>query len=125
MGYINKAMLYKGSETRRAVDGISILHGLPRSLFVGIAAHELGHAWLYLAKVDGLPDWMEEGYCNLLTYLYYKNNPVPDGQNWIKMLENDPSSVYGDGFRTVRDAFRKRGFEESMRYLYENKELPR
>lgn len=125
MGYINKAMTYEGGETRRVVDGISILHGLPRSLFVGIAAHELGHAWLYLAKVDGLPNWMEEGYCNLLTYMYYKNNPaVPDGPYWMKMIEHDPSPVYGDGFRTVRAAFRKRGFVESMRYLYENKDLP-
>jgi hypothetical protein len=125
MGLINKVMIHEGTERRRVVDGISILHGLPRSLFVGIAAHELGHAWLYLAKVDGLPDWMEEGYCNLLTYLYYKNIPVPEGPNWINMLEKDPSPIYGEGFRKVRDAFRKRGFQESMRYLYENKELPR
>ncbi len=125
MGYINKAMLSEGTETRRLVDGISILHGLPRSLFAGIAAHEMGHAWLYLAKVDGLPSWMEEGFCNLLTYLYYKNNPtVPDGAYWMKMLEDDPSPVYGDGFRKVRDAFRKRGFAEAMRYLYEHKDLP-
>jgi len=124
MGIINKTMLVQGIQSRRVVDGISILHGLPRSLFMGIAAHELGHAWLYLARVDGLPDWMEEGFCNLLTYLYYKNNSVPEGPFWIKMLENDPSPVYGDGFRKVRAAFRKGGFKESMRYLYEHKALP-
>jgi hypothetical protein len=125
MGYIRKVTFYDGNgRTKRQVDGITILSGLPRESFEGIAAHELGHAWFYLAKIDALPVDIEEGFCNLLSYLLYKNTPVANGEFWSGLIENDPDPIYGEGFRKVRQTFKQYGFEDAMRYLYEKKELP-
>ena len=121
LGFIQKVTTFEDGATIRKVERVSLLQGLPGELLGGIAAHELGHAWIYLAKVDGLPTWQEEGFCNFLGYLYYKNNPVKYAEFWAKMIEVDPDPVYGDGFRKVREIFKKHGFEKTINRLYTDK----
>jgi hypothetical protein len=123
LGFIQKVTTFENGTTTRKVERISLLQGLPSELLQGIAAHELGHAWLYLAKVDTLPTSEEEGFCNFLGYLLYKNSPVKNAAYWAKMIEIDPDPAYGDGFRQVRNIFKKYGFEKTINHLYNEKQL--
>ena len=125
MGYIVKLTELRGGRQRRIVNGVTILSGLPRELFEGVVAHELGHAWLYLAHVDGLPPWAEEGFCNLLTYILHKDRQTDEARFWVKTVEADPDPVYGEGFRRVRAIFKKHGFGEALNYTFRHKRLPR
>jgi len=123
LGFIQKVTVFENGNTTRKVERVSLLQGLPGELLQGIAAHELGHAWLYLAKVDALAIWEEEGFCNFLSYLLYKNHPVKNAEYWAKMIEVDPDPVYGDGFRKVRAIFKKYGFEKTINRLYNEKQF--
>lgn len=52
-------------------DRVLVERGLPAPLFEGVASHELGHAWLAVQQVSGLPTWAEEGFCELLAHRWY------------------------------------------------------
>ncbi len=124
MGYIMKTTEHHGKQEKRKVKGVTILPGLPRELFEGITVHELGHAWLYLAHVDNLPTWQEEGFCNLLSYILHKDRPTPEGIYYTKLLEEDPNPIYGEGFRRIRDIFKKHGFGEALNYTFYKRKMP-
>ncbi len=125
MGYIVRAMEHHGKQKKRLVKGVTALSGLPRELFEGIMVHELGHAWLYLAHVDGLSPWQEEGFCNLLAYVFHKDRPTAEAKYYTKLLEQDPDPIYGEGFRQVRDIFKKHGFGEALNYTFYQQKLPK
>jgi Protein DA1 len=57
---------------RRHVDvtAILVLCGLPAVLTGAILAHELGHAWLRMSSIHHLPEQIEEGLCQLFSYLW-------------------------------------------------------
>lgn len=124
MGFIGKYTERRKGRQRRVVQGVTVLSGLPRVLFEGVVAHELGHAWLYLAHVDGLQPWAEEGFCNLLSYALHKNRGTAEDQHWVKVLEQSPDPVYGEGFRRVRAIFKKYGFGEALNYTFRRKRFP-
>jgi hypothetical protein len=108
----------------RRVGGIALLSGMPQELFAGSAAHELGHAWLFLNRADGLEPWAEEGFCNLLRYVWHKQQGTDESRFWIKAMEIDPDPVYGEGFRRVKNTFKKHGFGEALTYLHRHRRLP-
>jgi len=113
-----------GGTLRRQVNGVALLKGLPRELFEGVAAHELGHAWLFLSKVDNLEPWAEAGFCNLLSYILHKERQTDEARFWVKTLEASPDPVYGEGFRRVRALFKKHGFGEALHYTFRQRRLP-
>jgi hypothetical protein len=51
---------------------IDVLAGMPRNKFLGVCAHEYGHAWLQENLTDGrtLDSDTVEGFCELLAYKY-------------------------------------------------------
>lgn len=124
LGYISRSVEYRDGKKRRLVKGVTILSGLPRESFEGTVVHELGHAWLYLAHVDNLELWQEEGFCNLLCYILHKNRHTPEAQFQVRLLEIDSNPVYGEGFRRVRTLFKKHGFGEAINYVFYNRCFP-
>ncbi len=124
LGFIRRAKRFRKGKPRREVDGITILSGLPRELFEGVVAHELGHAWLYLAKVDGLEPWAEEGFCNMLSYILHKERDTDESRYLVQTLEKDPDPIYGAGFRRVRAIFKKHGFGEALNYTFRERRFP-
>jgi len=123
-GYISETTERRNEQERRIVNGITLLSGLPRVFFEGVTAHELGHAWLYLAHVDGLEPWAEEGFCNLLRYALHKNRTSAEDAHWVIALEKNPDPVYGEGLRRVHAIFKQHGFVAALRYTFEHKRLP-
>jgi len=124
LGVIARTTEHRDGHVRRKVNGVTILSGLPRELFEGVVAHELGHAWLYLARVDNLESWAEEGFCNLLSYVLHKERSTDEAHHWVKALEMDPDPVYGEGFRRVRTIFKKHGFGEALNYTFRHQRFP-
>ena len=51
---------------------INVLAGMPRNKFLGVCAHEYGHAWMQENLADGrtLDSDTVEGFCELLAYKY-------------------------------------------------------
>src|SRR5688572_1189757 len=68
---------------------ISVLAGMPRNKFLGVCAHEYGHAWLHenLAHGRTLDSDTVEGFCELLAYKFIIG--TRDEVEKRLLLEND------------------------------------
>jgi hypothetical protein len=64
------------------------------------------HVWMNEKGISLQPQ-LTEGFCNVGSYVVYKAINTEMSLNMIKMLEQDPSPVYGDGFRRVVELYRK------------------
>jgi len=113
-----------GRVVRTDIDGIAILHGLPKALFQSVTIHELGHVWLVVQGVHNLPLWAEEGFCELLSYRFDTDVNTPESLYRAKAIENNPNSTYGEGYRRVRVIADKLGFERFIERISTSKELP-
>ena len=80
---------------------IYILNGLPKVEFEATLAHELLHVWLNKNSFN-LEKKIEEGFCNLGSYLIYKNNNTKFSKIHIESMESNPSVIYGSGFRYMK-----------------------
>ncbi len=83
---------------------VTLLSGLPRWLFPGVAAHELVHVWQQLHDLDRLPPDQAEGSAEYASYLLLKEGGTAEGRVRIDAMEKSPDPVYGDGFRKARRA---------------------
>uniref|UniRef100_A0A7C8Z0S5 Protein DA1-like domain-containing protein n=2 Tax=Opuntia streptacantha TaxID=393608 RepID=A0A7C8Z0S5_OPUST len=64
--------------TRRCeVTAILVLYGLPRLLTGAILAHELMHGWLRLKGYRNLSPDVEEGICQVLSYMWLESEVMP------------------------------------------------
>nr|CAB3496384.1 unnamed protein product [Digitaria exilis] len=64
--------------TRRCeVTAILVLYGLPRLLTGSILAHELMHGWLRLKGYRNLNAEVEEGICQVMSYLWLESEILP------------------------------------------------
>jgi hypothetical protein len=120
-----------GWEVRTEVNGIAVLRGMPVTLFQGVCIHEMGHAWLVIQGIKGLPSWAEEGFCELLSYRYYAQLNTLESRSldksvdyYLKGIEENPSPIYGDGFRRVRAIAERMGFQSFVEELRTSKRLP-
>ncbi len=116
--------MLNGRETHTNVDGVAVLEGLPTPLFDGVVAHELGHVWLIVHGIKGLPQWAEEGFCELLTYRYYMQMNTPESRYRTESMEKNPDPVYGEGFRRVRAISDRVEFSHLLNTLQTSGRLP-
>lgn len=87
--------------TTSVVNSVGIVRGLPWPRFDGVVAHELGHVWvaqndLHFDKVE------EEGVCELIAYHWYKRHAYLGATRLAEDIENRNDSIYGKGFRIMR-----------------------
>ncbi len=113
-----------GRVVRTELGGIAVLHGLPAALFQGVTIHELGHVWLIIHKISNLPNWAEEGFCELLAQRFHTEMNTPEHTHYARNIERNPDPVYGEGYRRVRAISDKLGFERFIQYLSTTKRLP-
>ncbi|XP_042475694.1 protein DA1-related 2-like isoform X2 [Macadamia integrifolia] len=59
------------------VTAILVLYGLPRLLAGSILAHELMHGWLRLKGFRNLSPEVEEGICQVLSYMWLESEVMP------------------------------------------------
>jgi hypothetical protein len=113
-----------GLVTKTEIVGISILSGLPKTLFRGVVAHELGHVWLKMNDVEGLENQAEEGFCELLSFRLYMQIDTLESRYYAIGMEQNPDPLYGAGFRKIRNIALAGGFEPLLVSLRVNKRLP-
>ncbi|XP_059457334.1 protein DA1-related 2 isoform X2 [Corylus avellana] len=63
------------------VTAILVLYGLPRLLTGAILAHELMHGWLRLKGYRNLNPEVEEGICQMLSYMWLESEVMPGFKN--------------------------------------------
>jgi hypothetical protein len=87
--------------------------------------HELGHVWLIVHDIRGLPIRDEEGFCELLAHRYYQHLDTPDARYHASSIEKNPNPVYGDGFRHIHALAEKYSFSRLLTNLVAEKRFPR
>jgi len=112
-----------GRESGRDAE-IMILHGLPADLFASTMAHELGHAWLFLYHFPPIPPVVEEGFCELMSYLWLSEQKNPQADVRIQEIRKNTDVVYGRGYRAALRAFKKYGFSDMTAIMRLERRFP-
>ncbi|KAJ9175790.1 hypothetical protein P3X46_014305 [Hevea brasiliensis] len=129
------------------VTAILVLYGLPRLLTGAILAHELMHAWLRLKGYRNLNLEVEEGVCQVLSYMWLESEVFPSkvmpstsvassssssskkggksnvenklAEFFMHQIANDASLslAYGGGFRTAKAAVNKYGLRCTLDHI--------
>ncbi|XP_074308199.1 protein DA1-related 2 isoform X2 [Silene latifolia] len=134
--------------TRRCeVTAILVLYGLPRLLTGAILAHELMHGWLRLKGYRNLSPEVEEGICQVLSYMWLESEVIPGfrgmaststatsssnssskkgrtsevekklGEFFLHQIAHDASPAYGGGFRAANAAVNKYGLRRTLDHI--------
>ncbi|TKY47479.1 DA1-related 2 [Spatholobus suberectus] len=134
------------------VTAILVLYGLPRLLTGAILAHELMHAWLRLKGYQNLSPEVEEGICQVLSYMWLdaevmsgarsmpstssasssyssKKGAKSHGENklgkfFMNQIANDSSPAYGGGFRAANQAVNKYGLRCTLEHVRMTGQFP-
>ncbi len=112
-----------GRESGREAE-ILILHGLPHDLFAATLAHELGHSWLFLNRYPRLKPVVEEGFCELLSYLWLSRQKTPEADIRLQAMRKNRDLVYGRGYRAALRAYKKYPFTELTQFIRQNQRFP-
>ncbi|KAH9766813.1 protein DA1-related 2 [Citrus sinensis] len=128
------------------VTAILVLYGLPRLLTGAILAHELMHGWLRLKGYRNLNPEVEEGICQVLSYMWLESEVLPDyrnmpstssastssssskkggksevekklGEFFMHQIAHDASPAYGEGFRIANAAVNKYGLRRTLEHI--------
>ncbi|KAA3481891.1 Protein DA1-related 2-like protein [Gossypium australe] len=135
------------------VTAILVLYGLPRLLTGAILAHELMHGWLRLKGYRNLNPEVEEGICQVLSYMWLESEVLPGsssrastsaassssssskkggksnvenklGEFFIHQIAHDASPAYGGGFRAANAAVNKYGLRQTLDHIRMTGEFP-
>ncbi|KAG4181387.1 hypothetical protein ERO13_A10G224200v2 [Gossypium hirsutum] len=135
------------------VTAILVLYGLPRLLTGAILAHELMHGWLRLKGYRNLNPEVEEGICQVLSYMWLESEVLPGpssrastsaassssssskkggrsnvenklGEFFIHQIAHDASPAYGGGFRAANAAVNKYGLRQTLDHIRLTGEFP-
>lgn len=113
-----------GIQKGQQVNSISILHGLPWEHFTAVAAHEIGHAWLCLAGISIFMPRIEEGFCELISYLWLERLGTPTALVQMKRMEENKDMTYGDGFRMAFKSYQKYSLDAIKTHLQTTSNFP-
>lgn len=83
---------------------IYVLGHLHRVPFAGVLAHEYLHVWQNEHRLSPPPQ-VCEGFCNLGSWLVYRQIATDLAAAMMRNLEKSPDPVYGDGFRRVKAVY--------------------
>ncbi|XP_010262653.1 PREDICTED: protein DA1-related 2-like isoform X3 [Nelumbo nucifera] len=129
------------------VTAILVLYGLPRLLTGQILAHELMHGWLRLKGYRNLSPVVEEGICQVLSYMWLESEVMPGSRNipstsaaasssfsskkggkshtekklgefFMHQIAQDTSTAYGAGFRAANTAVNRYGLRSTLNHIY-------
>ncbi|KAJ4978298.1 hypothetical protein NE237_009078 [Protea cynaroides] len=129
------------------VTAILVLYGLPRLLTGSILAHELMHGWLRLKGYRNLNPEVEEGICQVLSYMWLESEVMPGsrgmpststasssssfsskkggksevekklGEFFMHQIAQDTSTAYGEGFRAANAAVNRYGLRSTLDHI--------
>ncbi len=108
----------------RSMKEILVLYGLPGEHFAATLAHEYGHAWMWLTGYPTLPKHVEEGLCELFSWVWLKSQHTPEAAYRLKQMQENPDSDYGGGFRIANVQFKKHRLLDLLEHIKTHQEFP-
>lgn len=116
-GFCQYELLKRGNRIVEEKNTIYILHGMPETMFRGVLAHELMHAWMNMNKILNAPPKIREGSANYASYIVYATDKSDWAMFLIENLRKNPDTVYGDGFREIEEYVNQFGIPSWLRDL--------
>ena len=121
----------------RGIEVVKIRAGMAAIDTAQVLAHEYTHCWLWLQGFPSLDTRLEEGLCELFSYLYLLSRlrgAVPGHaalardeealQDQIASLEANAHPDYGGGFRDCVAALRGRSLHDLLGHVRAHSRLP-
>lgn len=121
----------------RGIEAVTIRPGLSAISTAQILAHEYTHCWLWLQGFPPLDTRLEEGLCELFSYLYLLSrlrgeapahaalsHDVEALQDQIASIEANAHPDYGGGFRDCVAALRGRSLHSLLGHVRAHSRLP-
>ncbi|KAK1298109.1 Protein DA1-related 2 [Acorus calamus] len=102
------------------VTAILILYGLPRLLTGSILAHELMHGWLRLKGYRNLSPEVEEGICQVLSYMWLESEVLPGSRNTASTSSAAASSSSSSSFYPPSKKGGKSDIEKKLGQFFMN-----
>ncbi|KAK9283774.1 hypothetical protein L1049_012026 [Liquidambar formosana] len=84
------------------VTAILVLYGLPRLLTGAILAHELMHGWLRFKGYRNLNPDVEEGICQMLSYMWLESEVIPRSKSMPSTSASSSSSSSSSSFSSKK-----------------------
>ncbi len=103
---------------------IYVAAGLPEMEFGATVAHEFMHAWIAQNGFPRLDRAVEEGLCQVVAYRWLRDQPDSRASLVRNSIDNNPDPVYGDGFRTVKQAVKRHGMNAVLATVKATGRLP-
>lgn len=116
-GFCETSMETSGKNRTRYSHNIYVLNGLPATNIESIIAHELMHVWLAQNTKQTQSKSVTEGSCNYVSFLYLAQSSASLTKQLMEEIENDPSPVYGGGFRAIKKRFYDKTVSEFLNFL--------
>ena len=91
---------------------ILILGGFSVPIFQRHLAKELCHVWIHQQGNHELNRIFEEGSCEAISFIAVYEIGSPEAAMIMRSIEHNPDTIYGVGFRSVRDYVRKHGMAD-------------
>ena len=120
----------------RSVDEISLRPGLDAVHAAQVLAHEFMHAWLWMMDFPPLDPSVEEGLCELGSYLFLLSSlREPDSASAVQHdegalreqihdIESNQHPLYGHAFQRAAACLRGRQLHELLAFVREHGRLP-
>ena len=99
------------------VQRILVQMGLPPFTSGRIMAHELGHVWLLQEGGRHLDSLKEEGFCELCAWLWMNGRSSHEITYRLRMMERNPDSIYGVGFREAKKQYKSGGIPRLLSWV--------
>ncbi|KAI3958220.1 hypothetical protein MKW92_030146 [Papaver armeniacum] len=121
---------------------IFLVNAVCRLLTGSILAHELMHGWLRLKGYRNLSPEVEEGICQVLSYMWLESKVLPGSRNmattassssssskkgekfekklgefFMHLIAHDTSTAYGGGFRAGNAAVNRYGLRRTLDHI--------
>jgi hypothetical protein len=107
--------LWRGRKLiRNRIRAIEIVKGLDPLEFQRVVAHELGHVWLSLHRVQ-VPGGLDEGFCELVAYRFCCDQGTPQALSLASQIAANPDPQYGEAFRRVSSMVGPKGLEQVLK----------
>lgn len=119
----NRETTFGLSTTKHFSATIYVLNKIPADYVEATIAHELMHVWIDQNTKKNHSSELVEGSCNFISYKYIINKNTKNKNDIIAALQNDPSQIYGGGFRKVYSKFSTKQIVELLNYLKNNSRI--
>jgi len=103
---------------------LMVVRDLPFIKFGSTVAHEVMHVYMAQQRFPPLPGPVAEGLCQLLAYAWVRRQSGPSAQAELRLINETPDPVYGDGFRRARASVERVGVRKTLEHVRQRRDFP-